>query len=335
MTDSLLRVGLIGTGRIGQIHGRHIGNHADSVLARIADPYIEGARQLAKGFGSEVTDDPRELIDSGDLDAVVVAAPTPQHVNLIEACVDAGVPVLCEKPIDLDLTRVDGLAAKVAASGVPVAIGFNQRFDPAIAEVHERVANGAIGQLEQLVLVSRDPGPPPADYLAVSGGIFRDMTIHDFDLARFFVGEVVEVSAFGSALFDAGAQQHDDFDTVNVTLRGASGALVSIVNSRHSAYGYDQRLEAFGSEGLLQVANAPASLVHAASAEGVETKAPYVESFLDRYETAYARELTEFYRLVRREAATSPTFQDGQAAQVIADAAHRSAHERRTVRLDS
>lgn len=328
-----LRFGLIGAGRIGQVHAASIAGNPETALALVADPFVAGAESLAARFGGRVASSPEHLITSGEVDAVLVASPTPTHIDLIEACLDAGVAVLCEKPIDLDIARVDRLLPKVRASTVPVALGFNQRFDPAFAEVHRRVAAGEIGALEHLSIVSRDPGPPPAEYLAVSGGIFRDMTIHDFDMARFFLGEIVEVSAIGAQLFDAGAREHGDFDSVVVTLRAAAGGMATIVNSRHSVIGYDQRLEAFGAAGLLNVANAPSSLVSASTASGVETKRPYLDFFLERYADAYALELAEFVKLVRGEASSSPGFDDGRAALAIADAAQRSAEEGAVVRL--
>lgn len=328
-----VRFGLIGTGRIGQVHATSIVSHPDTELAWIADPFVEGARALVDRFGGIATDSPEELIGSGQLDAVLVASPTPTHVGLIEACVDAGLPVLCEKPIDLDIARVDVLRPKVVASDVPVALGFNQRFDPGFAEAHARVRAGEIGDLEQLSIISRDPGPPPASYIGVSGGIFRDMTIHDFDMVRFFMGEIVEVSAMGSQLFDEGARGCGDFDTVVVTLRSATGSIATITNSRHSAIGYDQRLEVFGAKGMLQVGNTHSSLVSAFSASAVEAKPSYIEPFIERYARAYELELAEFVKLVRGEPSGSPTFEDGRAALQIANAAQRSAEEGVVIRL--
>ena len=329
-----LRFGLIGTGRIGQVHAANIAASDEASLAWIADPVVDGARQLAGRFGGTVTDDTEELLTSGGIDAVLVASPTPTHVDLIARCVALGLPVLCEKPIDLDLRRVDAVRDAVRSCGVPVALGFNRRFDPAFASVRARVAAGEIGPLEQLTIISRDPAAPPAAYVAVSGGIFRDMTIHDFDMARFFLPDIVEVSATGTATFDAGAREHDDFDTAVVTLRAASGAIVTIINSRHSAVGYDQRLEAFGPLGSLAVANAPTSLVSLSTATAVEAKPPYQDFFLERYARAYVDELHEFIALARGEASSSPSFEDGRAALVLADAAQRAAVEHRAVAID-
>jgi myo-inositol 2-dehydrogenase/D-chiro-inositol 1-dehydrogenase len=325
MTQPPIRFGLIGTGRIGQVHAASIAALPDATLSWVADPFIEGANGIVKRFGGTATASPEELIASGEIDVVLIASPTPTHVDLIEASVKAGLPVLCEKPIDLDIARVDALSPLIAESGVPVALGFNRRFDPDFASARARVAAGEIGALEQLIIISRDPAAPPADYVKVSGGIFRDMTIHDFDMARFFMDDIVEVHATGTQAFDPGAKQHGDFDTAVTTLRAASGAVVTIVNSRHSAIGYDQRIEAFGARGMLQVANAPTSLVSLSTADAVEAKPAYGEFFLERYAEAYTLELREFIKLARGEVSTSPTFEDGRAALILADAAQRSA----------
>ncbi len=306
MTTQPLRFGLIGTGRIGQVHAGSIAADPDTILTWVCDPVVAGARAVAERYGGSVTEDAAEVLASGEVDAVLIASPTSTHVDLIAAAVAAGVPVLCEKPIDLDIARVDALLPTVRSTGVPVALGFNRRFDPAFASVRARVSAGEIGELEQLSIVSRDPSAPPAGYIAVSGGIFRDMTIHDLDMARFFLPDIVEVTAVGSTVFDDGAREHGDFDTAVTTLRSASGAIVSITNSRHSAVGYDQRLEAFGARGMLQVANAPTSLVSLSTATVVEGRPPYQGFFLERYAEAYAAELREFVRLVRGESSTSP-----------------------------
>ncbi|MWV60073.1 inositol 2-dehydrogenase [Rathayibacter sp. VKM Ac-2754] len=328
MTHKPLRFGLIGTGRIGQVHAANIAADPEAALAWVCDPFIDGANAVSALYGGTVTTDAAEMFASGEIDAVLIASPTATHVDLLEAAIDAGVPALCEKPIDLDIARVDALLPRVQSSGVPIALGFNRRFDPAFAEARARVAAGEIGALEQLSIISRDPAAPPAAYVAVSGGIFRDMTIHDFDMARFFLPDIVEVSATGTTTFDPGAREHGDFDTAVVTLRASSGALVSITNSRHSSVGYDQRIEAFGADGSIEVANALTSLVSVSNASSVQAKPPYQDFFLERYSVAYRAELSEFIKLARGEESTSPTFADGRAALILADAAARSAVER-------
>lgn len=327
MTATPLRFGLIGTGRIGQVHAASIAASGDAALSWVADPFVSGAERVVEAYGGKATESPEELIASGEIDAVLIASPTPTHVDLIEASVNAGLPVLCEKPIDLDIARVEALRPLIQSSGVPVAIGFNRRFDRDFAATRARVEAGEIGDLEQLTIISRDPAAPPAEYIEVSGGIFRDMTIHDFDMARFFMSDIVSVSATGTCAFDAGAKRHSDFDTAVTTLRAASGAVATIINSRHSAIGYDQRIEAFGGKGMLQVANAPTSLVSYSTATAVEAKPPFGEFFLERYAQAYSDELHEFVKLARGEVSIAPTFEDGRAALILADAAQRSATE--------
>ena len=249
MTEPL-RFGLLGSGRIGQVHAANIAASADTSLAWVADPIADGARALAEQYGARWTTDPDAVLASGEIGAVVVASPTPTHVDLIAAALAAGVPVLCEKPIDLDIARVDALAPTVAASPVPVALGFNRRFDPDISSARDRALAGEIGSLEQVVITSRDPAPPPAAYVRASGGIFRDMTIHDLDMARHLLGRITAVSATGSHSFSDEIRDAGDFDAAVVTLRAEGGRTATIVNSRHSAYGYDQRLELFGSDGM-------------------------------------------------------------------------------------
>jgi myo-inositol 2-dehydrogenase/D-chiro-inositol 1-dehydrogenase len=326
-----IRFGLIGTGRIGQVHATNIAESPDAVLGWVCDPFIEGARATADRLGGSVTADSAELFTSGEVDAVIIASPTPTHIDLISAALDAGVPVLCEKPIDLDITRVDRIRDRAAASGVPIVLGFNRRFDPHFAELHRRVVAGDIGQLEQLSITSRDPEPPPPAYIPVSGGIFRDMTIHDFDMARFFVPNIVSVTAHGSTMFSREIEAAGDYDTAVVTLRGAGGELITITNSRHSAYGYDQRLEAFGSTGLLQVGNVGETLVTRWGGDSVEARAPYLDFFLQRYAEAYRAELAAFIDVVRGGVSHSPGFDDGRAALILADAATASAASGQTV----
>lgn len=333
MTQAI-RIGLFGTGRIGQVHAMSVAAVDGAELAWICDPFVEGAERTAAEYGGEVTTDPSDVFAPGAVDAVIIAAPTATHVDLIDRAIDAGVPVLCEKPIDLDLPRVDALRAKAASATIPIVLGFNRRFDRHFAELRRRVVAGEIGTLEQLVITSRDPAEPPAAYLASSGGIFRDMTIHDLDMARFFVPEIVEVTARGANTFSAAARENGDFDSAVVTLRGAGDELITITNSRHAAYGYDQRLEAFGSEGLLQVGNQTDTLVRRWGAAGVEVLEPYQDFFLQRYAEAYRLEVVEFLAAVRGESFRSPGFEDGRAALVLADAADRSARTGASIAVD-
>lgn len=326
-----IRVGLIGTGRIGQVHAASIADTKGAELTWVCDVFIEGAEKIAAEFGGKVTADPAEVFASGEVDIVVIASPTNTHVDLISAAIDAGVHALCEKPIDLDMARVDGLREKAAKAKTKIALGFNRRFDPQFEEIKNRVAAGEIGTLEQLTIISRDPAPAPQAYIAVSGGIFRDMTIHDFDMARYFVPNIVEVTAVGANSFSDYIKEEGDFDSVVVTLRGANNELINIINSRHSSYGYDQRIEAFGSEGMLYAHNVGPNTVAKYSASEVEARVPYLDFFLERYSVAYRRELAVFLEDIRTNTTTNPTFEDGRAALVLADAAVESARTGKTV----
>lgn len=205
MTDQI-RIALIGTGRIGQVHARSVADLREATLQWVCDPFVEGAEQIAQQFGGRVTADAADVLSATDVDAIIIASPTATHVDLLDAAIDAGIPALCEKPIDLDIGRVEGLRAKAATGSTVIALGFNRRFDRHFAELQRRVEAGEIGRLEQLAITSRGPEEPPAGYLKASGGIFRDMTIHDFDMARFFLPDIVEVSARGANSFSASAR---------------------------------------------------------------------------------------------------------------------------------
>ena len=254
-SQNKLNIALCGSGRIGRVHAANIAAHPGLNLAWVADPMVDSAREVATLYGARATGSTDDVFADASLDAVLICSPTPTHVDLIRAAVGRGIAVLCEKPIDLDIDRVRSCLADLAGNTAAVMMGFNRRFDPAFAAVRKRVAAGEIGRLEQLTIISRDPAPAPAAYIAASGGIFRDMSIHDLDMARFFIPDIVEVTAHGANVFSDYIAEAGDFDSAVITLRGRNGELVSITNSRHSAYGYDQRLEAFGSQGMLRADN--------------------------------------------------------------------------------
>ena len=330
-----LRVGLIGTGRIGQVHAKSVVSHPDTVLHRVSDVFLEGAQQTAQEYGGEATGNPDELFSAGDLDLIIIASPTTTHIDLIEKAIDAGIPALCEKPIDLDIAAVDRLREKANATTVPIGLGFNRRFDPHFAAVRSRVLAGDIGNLEQLLITSRDPAPASTEYLAVSGGIFRDMTIHDFDMARYFVPEIVSVTAQGFNQFSSDIKGLGDYDATAVALRGSNDELVLITNSRHASYGFDQRVEAFGSEGMLRAENITDTNVQHYTANLVEAKPPYQNFFLERYMDSYRNELEEFIKRIRSEASNTPTFEDGRMALVLANAATESAQTGTTISVSA
>ena len=331
--DRPLKVALFGSGRIGQVHARNIAAHPELELAWIADPFIKGAQALAATTGAQAVETADEVFANKDLDAIIIGSPTSTHVDLISRAVAAGVAALCEKPIDLDIDRVRACRDQIRGTKTPLMLGFNRRFDPNFASVRARVEAGEIGRLEQLTIISRDPAPAPKDYITTSGGIFRDQSIHDLDMARFFVPDIIEVSATGSNLFCDYIEEAGDFDSVVITLRGRGGELVTITNSRHSAYGHDQRLEAFGSEGLLTAGNMTPTTVRKYGATGTEESDAYLPFFLERYAQAYRSELDSFVQSIRQGTACSPGFDDGVMALILANAAEESARSGRAVKI--
>ncbi|MDQ3560974.1 MAG: inositol 2-dehydrogenase [Pseudomonadota bacterium] len=328
----MLRFGLLGAGRIGQIHGRNIAAAADARLLAIADVDRKAAAALAESTGAEVRD-AEAIIAAGDIDAILIGTPTDTHADLIEAGARAGKAVFCEKPVDLASSRVESCLKVVEAAGFPLMIGFNRRFDPNFAALQARVASGAVGSVEIVTVISRDPGPPPISYIGRSGGLYRDMMIHDFDIMRFMLGEEpVELHAYGSALVDPAIGEAGDVDTAVVMLRTESGKLGQISNSRRAAYGYDQRIEVHGSEGLARADNVHESTVEIAGKLGF-SKDPVLNFFLERYAEAYRRELAAFIEAVSTGRPPSPSGQDGLRAQRLADAATQSRETGRPVQI--
>lgn len=332
--STVIRLGLIGSGRIGRVHAMSISGLDSTSLQWVADPFIEGAERLTREFGGKPTSDPRDIFSAGDVDGVIIASPTATHVELIDAAIDAGIPALCEKPIDLAISRVDALRNRVASAKAPIVLGFNRRFDPNFAELKRRVTAGDIGSLEQITITSRDPSEPPPGYVEVSGGIFRDMTAHDFDMARFFVPEITEVMALGTNAFSSGIRAANDYDGAAVIMRGSQGEIVTILNSRRAAFGYDQRLEVFGSRGMLQAGNIAPTSVRSFTENGVEALAPYQNFFLERYADAYRLELADFVEAVAGRPSRGSSFEDGRAALILADAATESARSGKSVPVD-
>jgi myo-inositol 2-dehydrogenase / D-chiro-inositol 1-dehydrogenase len=329
----LIRFALFGCGRIGRVHADSIDVHPRAELAWVYDPIESAALEVGKRYGAATAPDVDAAMADPNVDAVVIASATPTHVDLLTRAVRAGKAVLCEKPIDLDMARVDRCWVEIAALNPTVMVGFNRRFDPSFREVHDRIAAGDIGRLEQLIIVSRDPAPAPREYLATSGGLFRDMTIHDFDLARFFLGEVVEVYATGANVVADYIEELGDIDSAVVVLRGADGALCHITNCRRSVFGYDQRLEAFGSDGMLNVGNQHPTSVRLSNASQTEAAPEYLNFFLDRYTPAYRAELDHLITTMERGNQPSPGFADGREALALADAALESLRTGQMVQL--
>jgi len=332
---SKVTVGLIGAGRIGRLHARHLAFHIpEAELVAVADVVLEAAQQCAAEFGvPRATQDPRAVLEDPEVDAVVICSSTDTHTQFIEAAAAAGKHIFCEKPIDVDLSRIDRALAAVERAGVKLQVGFNRRFDPSFRRAREVVASGRIGQPHLLRITSRDPEPPPIEYIRRSGGIFLDMTIHDFDMARYLIGsEVDEIYAVGGVMVDPAIGEAGDIDTAVVVLRFKNGVVGTIDNSRRAVYGYDQRVEVFGSEGVVTVGNRAPDTVTIGDVEGVHGPRP-LYFFVERYMDAYVAEMKGFIHSILEDTDPPVTGLDGRAPVVMAYAAQKSLEEGRPVRL--
>ncbi len=328
----MLKIGLLGAGRIGNVHARAIYAHPGSMLAAVSDAYEENAQNLAQQFGADVRSS-EEIIGDSSIDAVLIATPTDTHSDLIEAATGAGKAVLCEKPVDLDLERAMACQQVAARNGMPVMVGFNRRFDPSFGALKAAVDAGEIGAAEMLSVTSFDPAPPPVSYIKGSGGLFRDMMIHDFDMANFIMGELpLTISAVGTSVVDPEIARAGDVDTAVVTMTYGNGQIAVIKNSRRAAYGYDQRIELLGSKGLLQVQNVLENTVVKSTSDGVVGAKP-TYFFLERYMPAYQAEWAAFVDAVQSGARMPVTLEDGISALAMADAATRSAQSGNPVAL--
>lgn len=334
MTEPV-RFGVVGLGRIGSMHAGLLAHDVPgATVTAVADTDPASLAAMTQRLHVRGYADPVEVINDPDVDAVAICSPTPTHVDLVIAAAAAGKPILCEKPISLDLERTDRALAAAERAGVMLQIGFNRRFDPGHAAVAAAVASGEIGSPELVRISSRDPAPPSIDYLAVSGGIFVDQTIHDFDMARYVAGsEVVAVTALGAVRVDPKIGELGDVDTVAITLRHADGCLTLIDNSRRAVYGFDQRVEVFGSDGVAASENQPAHGAVIRTAAGGRT-APLPRFFLERYLPSYVNQWTSFTAAVRDGSRSAVTGHDARAALVLAQAAAESARTGRTVEID-
>jgi len=319
----MINIGLLGCGRIGQVHAASLQHIDGARAAAVADAFPAAAEALAARTGAKVmTSD--AIIADPSIQAVVIGTPTDTHFDLIEASARAGKAIFCEKPVDMSADRIRELIRIVEGAGVPFLTGFNRRFDPGFATLQARIKAGDIGDVELVTILSRDPSPPPVSYIKSSGGLFRDMMIHDFDMARFLLGEeVVRVFATGSALVDPAIGEAGDVDTAVAVLTTASGRICQISNSRRATYGYDQRAEVHGSLGLLKANNVTENNVEFANGAGFNT-APAQHFFLERYAGAYRAEMLHFIDCLATGTAPSPGIHDGLKAQMIADAAAQS-----------
>lgn len=326
------RFALLGAGRIGKVHARAVSGNPDAVLVAVTDAMPAAAEAIAAQYGAEVRT--LEAIEgAADIDAVVICTPTDTHADLIQRFARARKAIFCEKPVDLSVARVEETLAVVREAGVPLMVGFNRRFDPDFQALKAAIDAGRIGKVEMVSITSRDPGAPPVSYIERSGGMFRDMTIHDFDMARWLLGEEVEtVQAAASVLVDPAIGAAGDIDSANVILVTASGRQAVITNSRRAAYGYDQRIEVLGAAGAALAENRHQANIQLATAEGY-TRPPLLDFFMDRYTEAYAAEIAAFIAALKGGTEPPATGEDGLMALVLAEAALRSVAEGRVVRV--
>ncbi|PVH30666.1 inositol 2-dehydrogenase [Pararhodobacter oceanensis] len=328
----MIKVGLLGAGRIAGVHAAAISTHPASRLVAVSDHYPDMAEKLASDYGCAARST-AEIIADPEIDAVLIATSTDTHSDLIEAATAAGKAVLCEKPVDLSLERARACQQAAAKTSQPVMIGFNRRFDPGFGALKAALDAGEIGKAELLSITSFDPAPPPVAYIKVSGGLFRDMMIHDFDMANFIMGAApVSVSAMASSIVDPEIGAAGDVDTAVVTLSYADGRIGVIKNSRRAVYGHDQRIELLGSEGLLQAQNMLENTVVKSTANGVISAKP-TYFFLERYMPAYAAEWAAFVEAIVAGTSVPVSLADGVAALAMAEAASRSLASGAPVRL--
>lgn len=316
----MINIGILGCGRIGQVHARSLMRFEAARLVAVSDFFPASAEALASKTGAEVRET-AEILAADDVDAVIICTPTDTHFDIIQAAAKAGKAIFCEKPVDMSADRIRECMKTIEAQNTKFFTAFNRRFDPNFANVQARIAAGEIGDVEIVTILSRDPTPPPISYIKGSGGIFRDMMIHDFDMARFLLGEEpVQVFAVGAALVDPEIEAAGDVDTAAVTLTTKSGKICQISNSRRATYGYDQRIEVHGSKGMLRAENMLETTVESATASGF-CKPPALNFFLERYEAAYLSEIGHFVGALTSDTPMSPDITDGLRAQLLADAA--------------
>jgi myo-inositol 2-dehydrogenase/D-chiro-inositol 1-dehydrogenase len=315
------------------MHALNLARHPRAELVSVFDVAADAAAAVAAATGAKQVRAADEAL-AADVEAVLIASSTHTHLDLLERAVEAGKAVLCEKPIDLDLAKVDACWQRIKGRNATIMTGFNRRFDPSFMALRRRLQQGEIGRLEQLVITSRDPGPPPVAYIEVSGGMFRDMTIHDFDMARYLMGEIASVFATGANLVDPAIKAAGDIDAAMIILESADGALCHINNSRRCAYGYDQRIEAFGELGMLQAGNQRPTSIEAWNGKATEAKDPVLDFFIERYTPAYLAEIDHFVDCCERGATPLAGYREGREALRLADAALESMKTGRSIRLE-
>ena len=331
-----MKIGLIGAGRIGKLHAELLAAHVPAAeIKTVAEIYIDEVKEWANQHRIlNLTKDYPDILNDAEIEAVLICSSTDTHARLISEAADAGKHIFCEKPIDFNIKKIKQALTSVKAAGVKLQIGFNRRFDHNFMRVHELVASGKVGDVHIVKITSRDPAPPPKEYIKVSGGIFLDMTIHDFDMARFLsLGEVEEVYAQGAVLIDPAIGDLGDVDTAIITLKFKNGAMGVIDNSRQAVYGYDQRVEVFGSKGCVEVKNDFPNSAKLSTAEGVVSEKP-LYFFLERYKMSYVEELKAFVNAVINDQEPQVTGNDGLQPVLIGLAALKSLTEKRPVKIE-
>ena len=321
-----IKIAVLGCGRIGQMHAKNVALHEKTSLACVYDINQDFANKVASELGVSAVTDDNEIFSNAEIDAILIASPTNTHIEFIEKSVAAKKPVLCEKPIDLDIDKVNACAERLKNNSIPIQLGFNRRFDPGHLAAKNSLVKGEIGDLHQCIITSRDPGIPSWDYLKVAGGQLRDMTIHDFDLARFMLGEEpTRLFAISNALVEPKIKTElNDSDTLMVIMETATGKQCNIINSRSAAYGYDQRVELFGTKGMVISDNRKAHEIKKYSSEFVEKKEPYLNFFIERYQEAYMNEITAFVEAIVNKTSPTVNFEDGRKALILAETAFKS-----------
>ncbi len=330
-----IKLGIIGAGRIGRLHANTLTTRVPGAQAiAIADIFEASAKSAAADYSiPDYTSEPAEIINSGDIDAVVICSSTDTHCRFITEAAGTGKQIFCEKPIAFDLAEIDAALAAVADAGVQLQIGFNRRFDSNHARIKQAIDSGEIGEPHTLTIISRDPAPPPIDYIKVSGGLMMDMMIHDFDMCRFLLGEVEEIYAMADVMVDPAIGEAGDIDTATVMLRFENGAIGTIENSRQAVYGYDQRVEVFGSRGAASSGNWHPNAVTISDASSVRRNLP-LHFFIERYMDSYIAEMIAFVEALTKGGTVPVVGNDGRVPVLMAMGGMRSIAEKRPVRLD-
>ena len=331
----MLKFALLGAGRIGRMHAANLAAHNKAELRWVFDINSDAADEVAASFGGRSSTSASEALSDPEVDAVLIATSTDTHTSLVIESAEAGKAVFCEKPIDLSLEKVNWCRDQIKNFDVPIQVGFNRRFDPSHRKVVLATQNGEIGALEQVIISSRDPEPPPKEYYLVAGGMLRDMTIHDFDLARFVLNEEVEkVTALSATLFDSIAKEIGEMDSAMILMQTKSGRLCHINNSRHASYGYDQRLEAHGSKGMIRSENHEQTTVEHFNERGSSQRDLLPFFFIERYRQAFLDQLDAFIESVESKTPTQVNFEDGRRALILANAAYESLETGKTVQVE-